>query len=204
MELNITELDNNLDEYENYDNYDNTQIPENNIPIKVIKKVNFEEPMKPMHQSIPKVNSKMVRPQMPPEKPKISYEDILNNMGMFVSDGKLHLVDRNSAPKIQQHKEQIKQQPQQMQPQQMQQMQQIKPQNSYIYNKYFKEETQLQDNIRRPKTIEEYKQMLVNDYIQKQKIKQMKSTKLIMPTSNIQISNGNVGNLNKLFQFPRR
>jgi hypothetical protein len=141
---------------------------------------------------------------MPPEKPKISYEDILNNMGMFVSDGKLHLVDRNSAPKIQQHKEQIKQQPQQMQPQQMQQMQQIKPQNSYIYNKYFKEETQLQDNIRRPKTIEEYKQMLVNDYIQKQKIKQMKSTKLIMPTSNIQISNGNVGNLNKLFQFPRR
>jgi hypothetical protein len=185
MELKITELD----EYE---------IPENNIPINLsmgndYKKVHFsEEPMKPMHPSIPKTNSKMVRPQTPPTKPTISYEDILNNMGMFVSDGKLHLIDRQQALKTQP-------QPQTQEPLNTQPPPQ--PQNSYIYNKYFKEEMQTQPNIRKPRTMEEYKQMLVNDYIQRQKIKQMKSTKLIMPTSNIQISNGNGSNINRLFHF---
>jgi len=95
MELNIYELDQDI--YE--------EIPENTFPKKVIKNVHFNNNLynddnsynqKPTHQPIPRVNSKMVRPKMPNQPPKISYEDILSKMGMFVSDGKLHLVDRNT------------------------------------------------------------------------------------------------------------
>jgi hypothetical protein len=46
--------------------------------------------------------------------------------------------------------------------------------------------------------------ILVDDYIEKQRIKQMKSTKLVMPTSNINIAAGHSANLNKLFGFPKR
>lgn len=180
MQLNISELE----EYE--------QIPENmTVPIKVIKKnVHFED--RPMHQTIPKEYSKMIRPQQPPERPKISYEDILSKMGMFVSDGKLHLVDRNSS-----------------QPQKQQELNSSDtaniPQNNYIYNKFFKDELQPQQHsLRQPRTLEEYKRMVVEDYIKRQHIKQMKSTKLIMPTSNINISARPSANLNKLFSFPKR
>jgi hypothetical protein len=46
--------------------------------------------------------------------------------------------------------------------------------------------------------------ILVDDYIEKQRIKQMKSTKLVMPTSNINMAAGHSANLNKLFGFPKR
>ena len=92
MELNIYELDQDIDETNML--YD--EIPENSFSKKIIKKVHFDDNKKPTHQPIPKVNAKMVRPKMPNQGPKISYEDILSKMGMFVSDGKLHLVDRNT------------------------------------------------------------------------------------------------------------
>ena len=53
-------------------------------------------------------------------------------------------------------------------------------------------------------TKQEYKRKVFEDYIQRQKIKQMKSRKLLMPTSNINISAGNSANLNKLFNFSKR
>lgn len=121
-------------------------------------------------------------------KPKISYEDILSKMGMFVSNGELHLMEKDDYIKYQQ-----------------QHLQQINPisqnphQNNYIYNKYFKDVNQMQPTVRRPRTLQEYKRMLVEDYIQTQKIKQIKSTKLIMPTTNIHISPQK--NPNKLFYF---
>ena len=40
--------------------------------------------------------------------------------------------------------------------------------------------------------------------IQKYRIKQMKSNKLIMPTSNINFAQGSSSNLNKLFAFSQR
>jgi hypothetical protein len=118
------------------------------------------------------------------KKPKISYEDILSNMGMLVSNGKLHLVDRNTYN------------------QQKPTTQQNVEQSGYIYNKYFKEETQ-QPTIRKPKTIQEYKEMVIKDYIAKCKIKQIKSTKLIMPSTNIHYSQ-NTANLNMLFNYPKK
>jgi hypothetical protein len=226
MELDIQELDiqddlnydlNNMNVFgfnQHHEGFE--EIPEN-MPIKVIKKnVQFEAPMKPMHQVIPKEHARMVRPNIPNPKPQISYEDILSKMGMFVSDGKLHLLDDVNHQQQQQIKQQIKQQlkPQIKQQQQQQQQQQHQqqplqqniPPNSYIYNKYFKEEHQ--DNIRRPTTKNEYRKMLLEDILQKERIKQIKSRRLVMPTSNISISSGNSGNFtnlpNKLFNFSEK
>jgi hypothetical protein len=178
MELKINEIENN-------NMYDT--IPENIIPT---KKVRFDEQkIKP----IPKQQAKITRPVVQPEKPKISYDDILEKMGMFVSDGKLHLID--NLPK-----EQIKQIIHSGQ-QQNQSVQQSSQQNSYIYNKYFKNETtEYSNNI--PKTQEEYNLMLIQQIINKHKINKIKSKKLIMPTSNINISYNN-SDLNKLFNFSR-
>ena len=46
--------------------------------------------------------------------------------------------------------------------------------------------------------------MVLQDYLQKIKINQIKSKKLIIPTQNINISNRNPSNLNKLFNFSQR
>lgn len=202
MELVIDELD------DYYTNEQFEKIPENSVPDFSQKSfpkkvVQFAEANKPMHQAIPKVNAKMTRPNMPNPKPQISYKDILSKMGMFVSEGKLHLVDRNSLPPEQQEQYSQKQQYSRKQQQEQQEQPDLIHQNSYIYNKYFANQTQ-HSNVRQPKTVEEYKQMLVHDYIQRQRIKQVKSTKLIMPTSNINMSAGNSGNLNKLFSFSKR
>jgi hypothetical protein len=216
MELNIEELDDLNFQYNNFQDYNINQasfeqIPENNVKVNVIKK--DIEPNRPMIQSIPKVNSRIVRPKIPEQKPQISYDDILSKMGMFVADGKLHLVDNKSQTQRQQpqyqqpqYQQPQYQQPQYQQPQYQQpnSMQTNIPGNSYIYNKYFKEELQTPDTVRQPMTKEEYKRMLLMDILQKQRIKQIKSTKLIMPTSNINISSGNSANLNKLFEFSKR
>ena len=224
MELNITELDNLLGDDYDYD-YDYQQepiqssfekIPENNVPIKVVKKgVTFKDQISPLHQALPRENSKFVRPKIPNPQPKISYEDILSKMNMFVSDGKLHLMDNN--PKGYQQinqkqpiQEQVQQRQQQQRQQQQRQQQQPSniPANSYIYNKYFKDDFKPEPTVIRPKSLAEYKHLLILDLLEKQRqrqrIRQIKSTKLIMPTSNIHFSGGQTGNLDKLFNFPKR
>jgi hypothetical protein len=109
--------------------------------------------------------------------------------------------------------EQIYQQRQQQQEQRQQQQEQIYqkpnvPANSYIYNKYFKDEVVPEVKVIKPKTLAEYRQLLILDLLEKQRqrqrIRQIKSTKLIMPTDNIQFSGGQTGNLNKLFNFSKR
>jgi hypothetical protein len=131
-----------------------------------------------------KQNAKIVKQQISSQNPKISYEDILSKMGMFVSDGKLHLVNKNAVSVEQQVETNI-------------------PQNNYIYNKYFKNDLQQQKEIIAPKTQEEYKKRLLENYIEILRIKQIKSKKLIMPTSNINIATGN-SNLNKFFSFSKK
>jgi len=182
MQLNIYELnENDAEGTENNELIESSfeQIPENIVPIK--KKVT-KSILKPQIQ---KPIQKPIQNQI--QKPKISYEDILSKMGMFVSDGKLHLVDRNSVSfQEEQNQEQV--------------INQI-PQNSYIHNKYFKNELQPQNTITRPKTAQEYKKMIIENYIERLRIKQIKSKKLLMPTSNINMANGNSSNLNRFFKF---
>ena len=222
MQLNIEELEN-MDESVfgfNPESFKSSfdDIPENNIKIKVNKReVQFEEPIKPIkpiNQTIPKKYAKQIRPKVQNTTPNISYEDIMSKMGMFVSDGKLHFMDKGVQQQTQ-HQSQLKQTQYQSQLKQTQYQSQLKqtqyqpqnsniPQNSYIYNKYFKEELKPQNEIRRPMTAQEYKRKVLENYIQSQRIREMKSRKLLMPTTNINISSGNSGNLNKLFNFSKR
>ena len=190
MELNITELDG------SYINYE--QIPENMAPkIKVVKKENkvrFEDLNQNINQNIKPMNSgpkaRMVRPAVQAPKPQISYDDILNKMGMFVANGKLHLVDGQQSIPLKHPNPNPNPNP---------------VQNSYIYNKYFQNNGyEEQQQVQRPLSALEYRDLLIKDIIQKQKIKQMKSTKLIMPNSNINFANGATSNLNKLFGFSKR
>jgi hypothetical protein len=110
----------------------------------------------------------------------VTYDDIMNKMGIFSKDGKLYQLLPQTQVK--------------------QTQSQVNHKNSYIYNKYFnKQEQQQQPEIRVPKSIQEYKMMLVQSYIEREKIRRIKSTKLIMSNSNINISNRNNANLNKLF-----
>jgi hypothetical protein len=176
-------------------NNDFEQIPENFFPK---KKVQFNEPIKPMNQSIPRINAKMVRQQVIPPKPQISYDDILQKMGMYVVNGKLHLLE---------DKKQLKSN------KSVNYNNSNKPtnynidpninQNNYIYNKYFREHIQTAPNVKRPMTLMEYRTKLIKDILQKRRINQIKSTKLLFSTSNINISGGslNSGNINKLFNF---
>ena len=203
MQLNISDFES--DEKESFkSSFDD--IPENNVKIKVFKKgVQFEEPTRQNNQVISKENAKMVKPR---QAPQISYEDIMSKMGMFVADGKLHLMDNNPQGyqqiKNYQNQQQQNQQQQHNQPNNQPNNQQNIPQNSYIYNKLFKEELRPQNEIRRPMTAQEYKRKVLENFIQSQRIREMKSRKLLMPTSNINISSGNSGNLNKLFNFSKR
>lgn len=213
MELYITEMDTTEMDITEMDTVNYEQIPENmpiknsvpKIHVKKQNNVTFKEQEQNQNQyqnikpylSGPK--AKITRPVMPPPKPQISYDDILNKMGMFVANGKLHLLDEQN-PKPQQKSQQKSESkayipnPQVSAPEQ----------NSYIYNKYFQNSTYNQNIEERPLTPLEYRNKLINDIIQKHKIRQMKSTKLIMPNSNINFAQGPTGNLNKLFGFSQR
>jgi hypothetical protein len=211
MELNITELDN------SYINYE--QIPENMAPkIKVVKKENkvrFEDLNQNINQNIKPMNSgakaRMVRPAVQAPKPQISYDDILSKMGMFVADGQLHLLEDKSLKQQQTLQKQTLKQQYPVQEQSFKQPHLNQPlqqtpnvQNSYIYNKYFQNNDYNEQPIQKPMTSLEYRDVLINDIIQKYKIKQLKSTKLIMPNSNINFAPGSTSNLNKLFGFSKR
>ena len=195
MELTVSELDDNM--------YD--QIPEN-IPVKITKKdnrVHFAEKPSPPTSVTKSVVKKVTRPQVVEQKPKMSYDDILSKMGMFVAEGQLHLLD-NQPIKVQEQLQQQYSQQKYVEPQQQQQQYFEPIQNSYIHNKYFSNENQAEPQVRVPKTLQEYRNMLVHDILQRQKIKQMKSTKLVMPTSNINFAPYSSQNMNKLFSFSNR
>lgn len=81
---------------------------------------------------------------------------------------------------------------------------------SYIYNKYFNNAPKEEPTILRPTSIEEYHEMvkkLAQDRAEQQnRIRQIKSKKLIMPNSNINFADNkqNPRNLNQLFRFVGR
>jgi len=160
MELIFSEIDNiNTQNSNNYKDYD-TQIPNNSD--------NYWEQQSTQKQSQIK-------------KKKVSFDDILSNMNIVVN--KSGVLQFMSQPQQQyQEHEQEQEQYQEQEP---------SVKHSYIYNKYFKDYQnavpQQQPQVRVPKTIEEYKQMLLEDKLrmieQKKRIGEIKSTKLMF-TSN--------------------
>ena len=143
------------------------------------------------------------------KRKKVSFDDILSNMNLVVNQqGVLQhmaLIEQEPCQPQQQQQQQQQEQPQnyyQQQSQQQQQQQQQSQQqpnssnNNYIYNKYFKDfkaQNEEQPVIRVPKTMEEYKQMLLDDRIkaiqQKHRIDQIKSKKMMFISSPDTINN---------------
>ena len=145
------------------------------------------------------------------KKKKVSFNDILSNMNIVVNQqGVLQFMQPlpdlqeqiypQQQPNIYEKKQEIYQQPyKEYVAQQVAKKQQpLDPsvKNSFLYNKYFKDYkdvTSVQPEIRVPKTIEEYKQMLLEDRIkrieEKKRISQIKSTKLMFTTNATNLNN---------------
>jgi len=176
MELNFSEI-NNI----------NTKIPYENVDYNSYDSKN-NNPEKYWEQNTQK--------QIQPKK-KVSFDDILSNMNLVVNkSGILQFMSHNNPNE--EHPQQYPQQqyPQQQYPQQQLQVnktvEKLDPsvKNSYIYNKYFqdyKDANPVSPQIRVPKTMEEYKKMLLEDKIkaleQKKRISEIKSTKLMFTTT---------------------
>lgn len=140
------------------------------------------------------------KPQEKYKKKKVSFGDILSNMNLVVNDaGVLQFMTSKQQP---QYPEQYPEQYQQPQYYNNTVEKVIKKppvnntpidpavKNSYIYNKYFKDYKDVTHDepvIRVPKTMEEYRQMLLDDKIkhieQIKRINEIKSKKLFF-TSN--------------------
>ena len=149
-----------------------------------------------------------------PQKKKISYDDILSSLNMVVNNGVLQFANpvqsnqtnqsnqSNQSNKVQQSNQSNKVQKKQVT---------IREPNSsnYITNKYFKDykEQGVIEEPPKPMTKEEYRQMLIQDYIKRQqaqrRIAQIKPKKLLFHTNNINISqnpNQMPRDMNKLFK----
>jgi hypothetical protein len=149
------------------------------------------------------------------KKPKVSYDDILSSLNMVVNNGVLQFAkptekqgnqgnQGNQGKKSQQKKtvtinEQHKQQHHQNHQHQ---------QNNYITNKYFKDYKEQSQGVEEPEiplTKEEYRQMLIQDYINRQqaqrRISQIKSRRLLFDTQHINIAPTQMPrDMNKLFK----
>jgi hypothetical protein len=123
-----------------------------------------------------------------PKKKKVSFDDILTNMNLVVNkNGTLEFMSP-----IQKQYEEPKQET-------------IDPsvKHSYIYNKYFKDyqNSNKPDNeVRTPKTMEEYRQMVLSDKLkeirQKKMINEIKSKKMMFTATNSSNPQSNPRNIN--------
>ena len=185
MELNISELDN-MNPYESFD-YN-----------KFEQEQNYWE-------------------QEKPKKKKVTFDDILTNMNIVVNkQGVLQFMshqqnqlqyqnqpqyqNQNQTQYQNQNQTQYQNQTQKPQQQQIQEPVDSSLKHSFIYNKYFKD--YIDPNLVKPtpivpKTMEELKQMLIQEKIiaeqQRQRISQIKSKKLIFTiNSNMNVNPKNI------------
>lgn len=180
MELNIKELDN-INTMNPYDTFNHKAYEQQN-------QVNYWDQK-------PKTDNK--------EKKKVSFNDILTNMNLVVNkEGVLQFMVPNKKDNCEQLNYQNNynsndfSQSKQYETPQLSSQQKYNNTNessldpsvkhSYIYNKYFKDYVDPNANqpiIRVPKTIQEYRQMILEDRIKaiqhKKRIEQIKSTKLM-------------------------
>jgi hypothetical protein len=112
-------------------------------------------------------------------KKKVTYDDILNNLGMCNIDGKLYFSNNNTLASLQTNK----QHENEKQTNKVETFIQPNQQN-YIYNKYFKNYIQ-EDQPPIPKNLKEYQEMLLKKIIHNHKMKSIKSKKLITINNNL-------------------
>jgi hypothetical protein len=147
-------------------------------------------------------NTNTMIKEYPINKPtnKITYEDIMKNMGIYQYNNKLFFLNNTNTNSNNNTSETL------VTPEDgLINKQQKYLHNSYIYNKYFKNHINNESSVEVPKNINEYRDNLIREIIQKYKIRKMKSTKIIIPTNN---NNYIVNNIqvdeNKLFDFSKR
>lgn len=178
-------------------------IPENNFSqVKEIKVVKLTPPTTPL-TTPPSIHSKIIR--NPQQNQTMTYDDIMKKMGMCVVDGKLHFMGEYSQSQKPKTMSQPQPHPQsQSQPKTQRVPIEVAPQNSYIYNKYFKDELKETPEIRMPKNAVEYRNMLIQDIIQREKIRRVKSKQLFVTNIDNSLSQQprmTEQQLNKLFYF---
>jgi len=178
--------------YEEIDNLgDNRQ---GNFDITAYESLN-EDKTRKYWESIKKVENK---------RKKVSFDDILSNMNLVVNqNGVLQYMEPIQNNYINNNEEYNYNYNQINQPQQVSQNQPLDPnvKHSYIFNKYFKDykdaNTLSVPVPRVPQSLEEYRQMVIEDKIkaiqQRNRIAQIKSTKMLY-TNNI--TNSGVINTN--------
>lgn len=144
-----------------------------------------------MQQTIPKKTAKILKPQAIKEEPKVTYNDILDHMGIFVSNGKLHLKEDAKNSDNNQYFENVNN----------------NNTYSYIHNKYFKDYDN-QDDQGTPQfqNPTEYRNYLIKQIIHNYKTKHQIKTKRIQihGDASFDISPNGYSDLNKLFQFSQR
>ena len=162
------------------------------------RQINTPSSVKATRMSTPIIDNKPVIEDL--QKPRLTFDDILAKMNITVKNGTLHhLNDTVQAPQ-QNSNPNVKHVP--LKPE-------ITKENSYIYNKYFKDymKEDKEQTILVPKTKEEYKRMLINQIldreIHRRKINQIKPKTMALNTQNIQISHRFGAVPNKLFGFSR-
>lgn len=111
------------------------------------------------------------------KKNKIDYDDILRNMGMREVKGKLFWEKEkiNSTS----DENYISYDPEERRKKLKQPPNSAIYQNSYIHNKYFKNELKEQPEIQKPQNLIEYRNMLVRQIIERNRINQLKSRQMI-------------------------
>lgn len=141
------------------------------------------------------------------KKPKISYDDILSSLNMVVNNGVLQFAKASQQSHIKSEQVPTQQKKQQVIIKTPSNIQPEYQENNYITNKYFKDykKQTIIEEPQIPMTKEEYKQMLIKDYINRQqaqrRISQIKSRKLLFNTQNINISPIQMPrDMNKLFK----
>ncbi len=114
------------------------------------------------------------------KKKQIDYDDILRNMGMREVKGKLFWEKNNVVsdenfvaydPNERRKKTQ--------QPKSGTNMQENNYQNSYIHNKYFKNELKETPKVQKPRNLIEYRNMLIRQIIERKRVEQIKSRQMI-------------------------
>ncbi len=137
------------------------------------------------------------------QQPPMSYDDILDKIGVINNNGKIHMkgnLNQSQVNAINQSKN-IKQVQVQIDPDL------ATKKSSYIYNKYFQKELREENpQEAKPKNIIELQNMMLKQIIERKKIQQIKSRKLMIPSTNIDISGSSkdINNINHLFNFSNR
>ena len=180
----------------------------------IVKDKNLQETSKQVLKPIIKKSHPDEQQNKIHKKKGISYDDILSSMNTVLIDGKLEFIRNDSG--YSKNNEQFVSNEQQ-QPKKVSFNQQIRNppidpnmKNSYIYNKYFKDyrETNEENSSQIPLTREQMKIKLLIDAInfhnERNRISQIKSTKLIFNSSNNIIRTKPISNpngMNHLFKF---